>query len=56
VLEDRLDVVGEAHVEHLVGLVEHHGVMASSFSDRRLMRSIARPGVATTTWRPARAT
>ena len=23
--EDRLEVVGEAHVEHLVGLVEHHG-------------------------------
>ena len=22
--EDRLDVLGEAHVEHLVGLVEHH--------------------------------
>ena len=25
-LQDRLDVVGEAHVEHLVGFVEHHGV------------------------------
>ena len=24
VLQDRLDVLGEAHVEHLVGLVEHH--------------------------------
>ena len=23
-LQDRLEVVGEAHVEHLVGLVEHH--------------------------------
>ena len=22
-LEDRLEVLGEAHVEHLVGLVEH---------------------------------
>ena len=27
-LEDRLDVVGEAHVEHLVGLVENHGADA----------------------------
>ena len=25
-LQDRLDVVGEAHVEHLVGFVEHDGV------------------------------
>ncbi len=24
-LQDRIDVVGEAHVEHLVGLVEDHG-------------------------------
>ena len=28
VTEDRLDVLGEAHVEHLVGLVEDHGANA----------------------------
>jgi len=27
-VEDRLEVLGEAHVEHLVGLVEHHGAQA----------------------------
>ena len=48
-VEDRLDVLGEAHVEHLVGLVEHDQRMPSSCSVPRLMWSMARPGVATTT-------
>ena len=51
--EDRLEVLGEAHVEHLVGLVEdddaHAGRGAACL---RLMWSSARPGVATTTSTP----
>ena len=53
--EDRLDVLGEAHVEHLVGLVEHdepHGVERAAC--RGWMWSMARPGVATTMCTPSR--
>ena len=52
-LEDRLEVLGEAHVEHLVGFVEHQRRArrrASSVPRRRW--SSARPGVATTTSTP----
>ena len=28
-LEDQLDVLGKAHVEHLVGLIEHDGLQGS---------------------------
>ena len=52
-LEDRLEVLGEAHVEHLVRLVEHDDLDASrARSVSRRMWSSARPGVATTTSTP----
>jgi hypothetical protein len=49
--EDRLEVLGEAHVEHLVGLVEHHDLRSSSTSVPGEV--VERPaGVATTTSTP----
>ena len=54
-LEDRLDVLGEAHVEHLVGLVEHDDAHAAQLRGCRGGCGRARgPGVATTTSTPAR--
>jgi hypothetical protein len=52
--EHRLDVLGEAHVEHLVGLVQHDHAHGASCRLPRRMWSSARPGVATTTSTPAR--
>lgn len=49
-----VDVVDKAHIEHLVGLVEHHGVDMVEFYHSLLMRSISRPGVATITCTPFR--
>ena len=51
--QDRFDVLGEAHVEHLVGLVEDDHLAAPP--RRRVPRAMwsrARPGVATTTSTP----
>ena len=50
--EDRLDVLGEAHVEHLVGLVEHDRADAVDGERPRPRWSRSRPGVPTTTWTP----
>ena len=36
-LEDRVEVLGEAHVEHLVRFVEHEHAHVSSFSVLRRM-------------------
>jgi long-chain acyl-CoA synthetase len=51
-VEDRLDVLGEAHVEHLVGLVEHDVRTCDRSSVPREMWSSTRPGVPTTTSTP----
>ena len=52
-VEDRLDVLGEAHVEHLVGLVEDdHREPVERAGVPRPRWSSARPGVATTTSTP----
>ena len=51
--ENLLDVIGEAHVEHLVGLVEHNH--ADPLERKRATGDVierARPGVATTMWTP----
>ena len=53
--EDLLDVLEEAEVEHLVGLVEHDEAAARAGSaSGGEIRSITRPTVPTTTWPPAR--
>ncbi len=50
--EDRVEVLGEPHVEHLVRLVEDERPQAVEGSDLRFTWSSARPGVATTTSTP----
>ena len=51
--EDLLEVVGEAHVEHLVGLVEHDGLDLVEPERAAVEVVDARgPGVATTTSTP----
>ena len=51
--QDAFDVLGEAHLQHLVGLVEHQVVQARQVEACRVSRwSITRPGVPTTTCAP----
>ncbi len=53
-VEDRADVLEEAHREHLVALVEHDRARrCERSSERRRMWSRTRPGVPTTAWTPA---
>jgi hypothetical protein len=50
--EDLLELLGEAHVEHLVGLVEDDDRDGGQVEAAALDGSSARPGVATTTSTP----
>ena len=52
-LQHRLDVVDEAHAQHLVGLVEHQAAqLATGPACRGSRWSMTRPGVPTTTCTP----
>ncbi len=52
--EDRLDVVGEAHLEHLVGLVEHEEAQLAEVQRALLEVVHDAAGVPTTMWTPRR--
>ena len=54
VVEDRLDVLGEAHLEHLVGLVEDEEAQLGQV-EGALLEVVHDPaGVPTTMWTPRR--
>ena len=52
-LEDEFQILAKAQVEHLVGLVEHHGLQRETSRRPRRRWSRRRPGVPTTIWAPA---
>ena len=54
-VEDLLEILAKAHVEHLVGLVEHRDARARRGRARRARDGrAAGPGVPTTMWAPPR--